>query len=261
MSDNWNPWHGCVKYSPGCKHCYVYRQDAMYSGSDSRSSEVRKNASFDLPIKRKRDKTYKMRSGQMVYTCMTSDFFVDQADQWRGEAWAMIKQRQDLRFFIFTKRIDRFRVSLPDDWGEGYDNVIIGCTVENQAMADYRLPIFNALPIKHKVIIVAPMLERMDISAYLNDDIKEVATSGESGAEARVCDYDWILDIRRQCIEKDVPFCFHQTGAKFLKDGKLYRIRRYHQIRQAQKANIDYKLRRDLEMDIEIENCSQPKIF
>ena len=262
MPAYWNPWHGCKKLSPGCKHCYVYRQDAMY-GSEISSSKVRKNTTvFDLPIKRKRDKTYKLRSGQMIYTCMTSDFFVEQADEWRTEAWEMIRLRKDLRFFIFTKRIDRFSVKLPDDWGDGYENVIIGCTVENQAMADYRLPIFNRLPIKHKVIIIAPMLERMDISAYLTDEIAEVATSGESGVEARICDYDWILDIRRQCVEKKISFCFHQTGAKLLKDGKLYRIHRYHQISQAHKANIDYKLRRDFEMDIEPKkNCLQPKFF
>ena len=157
----------------------------------------------------------------------------------------MIKLRSDLRFFIFTKRIDRFLVNLPDDWGNGYENVIIGCTVENQAMADYRLPIFNKLPIRHKVIIVAPMLEKIDISAYLHEAIEEVAVSGESGAEARICDYDWVLDIRRQYMEKDIPFCFHQTGAKLRKEGKLYRIRRCHQISQAHKANINYKLRRD----------------
>ena len=238
MPNYWNPWHGCTKYSPGCEHCYVYRQDAMYN-SEIRSSEVKKNADFNLPIKRKRDKSYKLQSGHLIFTCMTSDFFVEQADEWRVETWAMIKLRQDLRFFIFTKRIDRFRISLPDDWGDGYENVIIGCTVENQAMADYRLPIFNKLPIKHKVVIIAPMLEKMDVSAYLNDDIEEVAVSGESGAEARICDYDWILDIRRQCIEKNIPFCFHQTGAKLLKDGKLYRIHRCHQISQAHKANID----------------------
>ena len=253
MLNYWNPWHGCTKISSGCKHCYVYRQDAMY-GSGIRSSEVKKNADFNLPLKRKRDKSYKLQSGQIIYTCMTSDFFVEQADKWRAEAWAMIRFRKDLRFFIFTKRIDRFRVNLPNDWGDGYENVIIGCTVENQAMADYRLPIFNTLPIRHKIIIIAPMLERMNILAYLTDSIEEVATSGESGAEARICDYDWILDIRRQCIEKDIPFCFHQTGAKFVKDGKLYRIHRYHQISQAYKANINYKLRRDLEMDIEPKN-------
>lgn len=245
LSASWNPWHGCTKISAGCKYCYVYRQDEMY-GADVISSEVRKTGNFNLPVKRKRDKRYKIEPGTLVYTCFTSDFFVDGADEWRREAWAMMREREDLDFFIFTKRIDRFKVGLPDDWGDGYKNVIIGCTVENQAMADYRLPIFKELPIQHRVVIGAPLLEALTLSPYLdNTIIEEVAVSGESGNDARVCDYEWILDIRRQCIEKDVPFCFHQTGAKLLKDGKLYRIKRYYQISQAWKAGINYRIGKD----------------
>lgn len=243
MSASWNPWHGCTKLSPGCKYCYVYRQDAMY-GVDISSSEVRQTSNFNLPIRHKRDKSYKIPSGETVYTCFTSDFFVEQADPWRNQAWDMIRTRSDLTFVIFTKRIDRFKSCTPADWGTGYPNVVIGCTVENQAMADYRLPIFKNLPIHHKLIIAAPLLENIDLSAHLDNSISQVAASGESGFDARVCHYDWILHIRQQCINKNIPFCFHQTGARLLKDGKLYRIKRCHQISQAQKANIDYKLTR-----------------
>lgn len=241
MPVNWNLWHGCTKLSAGCKYCYVYRQDAMY-GTDISSSEVRKTANFDLPLKRKRDKTYKIPSGEWVYTCLTSDFFIEEADPWRIEAWAMIRKRSDLIFFIFTKRIDRFSINLPDDWGEGYEHVIIGCTVENQVMADYRLPIFRQLPIRRKIIIVAPLLEKLNLFTYLDPSIEEVSVSGESGGDARVCDYRWILNIREQCVAQGVPFYFHQTGAKLLKEGKLYRIRRYHQITQARKAQINYRI-------------------
>lgn len=241
---DWNPWHGCSKISPGCAYCYVYRQDAMY-GSAKSSWEVRKNADFTLPLKRKRDKSWKLTPGTVVFTCFTSDFFVDGADAWRTEAWAMMRQRSDLTFFFFTKRIDRMADHLPADWGDGYPNVIIGCTVENQAMADYRLPIFLQLPIRHRAIIVAPLLEAIDLSPYLNQDIEEVSVSGESGVEARICDYDWILDIRRQCLESNVPFRFHQTGAKLLKNGRIYRIPRKFQIAQAYKANINYRISAD----------------
>lgn len=240
MSSNWNPWHGCTKISPGCKYCYVYRQDEMY-GTVISSSEVRKTSNFNLPVKLKRDKSYKIGSGNIVYTCLTSDFWLAETDEWRVEAWDIIHKRSDLNFFIFTKRIDRFLVSLPENWGDGYDNVIIGCTVENQAMSDYRLPIFKRLPIKHKVIIAAPLLEKLNISEYLDNTIEMVAASGESGNDARICNYDWILDIRRQCVEKKVPFNFHQTGAKLLKENKLYIIKRCYQISQARKAGIDYK--------------------
>jgi protein gp37 len=238
---NWNPWHGCKKISEGCRYCYVYRQDSRYN-PEIQSSEVRKTSSFELPLKRKRDKSFKLESETLVFTCFTSDFFVDDADDWRKEAWKIIKERSDLIFYIFTKRIDRFNVSLPPDWGDGYENVIIGCTIENQQRANYRIPIFRKLPIRHKTIICAPLLERIDLRDYLDPTIEEVAASGESGNEARVCDYEWVLDIGEQCLEADIPFCFHQTGARFLKNGKLYRINRKFQISQAKKAGIDYRI-------------------
>lgn len=236
---NWNPWHGCTKVSPGCKYCYVYRQDEMY-GSEISSSMARKTGNFNLPLKRKRDRSWKIEPGKVVFTCFTSDFLLRDADEWRPECWRMMKERRDLCFIFFTKRIDRLADCLPDDWGEGYDNVVIGCTVENQKMADYRLPIFNALPIRHKTIVVAPILEPIDLSAHLNDTIQEVSVGGESGFNARPCDYEWVLSIREQCIRRDIPFRFHQTGANFIKDGKIYRVDRKYQVSQAEKAHIDY---------------------
>lgn len=154
----------------------------------------------------------------------------------------MIRERSDCMFFFFTKRIDRFADCIPPDWGDGYPNVLIGCTIENQAMADYRLPIFMASPIKHKIITAAPLLEQINILPYLDSSIEEVSVGGESGVKARPCHYDWILDLRRQCVEKDVPFRFHQTGAFFVKDGKIYRIMRKYQLSQAHKAGIDFKI-------------------
>lgn len=103
---NWNPWHGCTKISPGCKYCYVYRQDEMY-GSTTDSSLCHKNAAFDLPLKRKRDGTYKIPSGKIVLTCFTSDFLLPDADAWRADCWSMMKLRSDCWFYFFTKRIDR----------------------------------------------------------------------------------------------------------------------------------------------------------
>ena len=238
---DWNPWHGCTKISPGCKYCYVYRQDEMY-GSEIGSNLARKTAAFNLPVKRKRDRSWKIEPGKMVFTCFTSDFLLKDADEWRRECWQMMRVRSDLWFYFFTKRIDRFMECIPDDWADGYDNVLVGCTVENQQMADYRLPIFKALPIKHKSIIVSPLISAVDISEYLDSSIEEVSVGGESGVDARPCNYDWVLDLRRQCVEKDVPFRFHQTGAKFIKNGKQYYVRRPFQLSQAHKANIDYKI-------------------
>ena len=233
----WNPWHGCRKISPGCLNCYVYRRDAKYNIN---SREVRKTSDFDLPLKLKRDKTYKLQSdGSHVYTCFTSDFFLEEADPWRADCWDMMRRRFDLTFFIITKRIHRFRECIPPDWGDGYRNVTICCTVENEEMAKYRLPIFKSVPIAHKQIVCEPLLSSIDLSPYLDETVEGVTAGGESGEEARICNYDWVLDIRRQCIEANVPFYFKQTGARFLKDGILYRIKREHQHKQAKAANIN----------------------
>ena len=156
----WNPWHGCRKISPGCLNCYVYRRDAEF-GKDS--SIITRTSSFDLTIRRNRKGIYKLQpEGECVYTCMTSDFFVEGADEWKPEIWKMIRERSDLHFAIITKRIHRFQVGLPEDWGEGYDHVTICCTCENQNRADFRLPAFLNLPIRHRTLIHEPMLEQIE---------------------------------------------------------------------------------------------------
>ena len=236
----WNPWHGCHKLSEGCRHCYVYRGDARRNID---SSVVTQTKSFDVPVRRKRNGEYKIPSGTLVYTCFTSDFFVEDADKWRAEAWEMIRCRSDLHFMMITKRIDRFSDCLPDDWGDGYDNVTICCTVENQTCADYRLPIYRMAPIKHKIIICEPLLERIDLSTYaVGEWIEQIVAGGESGYEARPCDFEWVMDLRRICVENKVDFWFKQTGSKFVKDGKTYNVKRQFQHSQARKAGINISL-------------------
>lgn len=238
METGWNLWHGCHKISEGCKNCYVYRRD---SSVDRDASQVLKTQNFNLPVKRSRGREYKIPSGSTIWTCFTSDFFIEEADEWRVEAWKMIRERSDCSFIIPTKRIERMEECLPSDWGDGYDNVTICCTVENQKRADQRLPVFLALPIKHRQIYCEPLLEKIDIEKYLDERIEVVAAGGESGFNARVCDFDWIKSLSEQARRKNVGFHFHQTGARFVKDGKLYKIERKYQHSQARKAKIDYK--------------------
>jgi len=236
----WNLWHGCHKLSADCKHCYVYRGDAR---REVDSSVVVRTKNFDLPLRKKRNGEFKIPPGTFVYTCFTSDFFVEDADKWRAEAWEMIRCRSDLHFMMITKRIDRFSDCLPDDWGDGYDNVTICCTVENQACADYRLPIYRRAPIKHKIIICEPLLERIDLSTYaVGEWIEQIVAGGESGYEARPCDFEWVMDLRRICVENKVDFWFKQTGSKFVKDGKTYNVKRQFQHSQARKAGINISL-------------------
>ena len=176
----------------------------------------------------------------MVYTCFTSDFFVSDADEWRSDAWEMIRQRSDLNFMMITKRIDRLAQCLPDDWGDGYDNVTICCTVENQSRANYRLPIYRTSPIKHKIIICEPLLERIDLTPFrIGEWVEQVVVGGESGYDVRPCDFDWVMELHDVCAKNGISFWFKQTGAKFIKDGKLYHVKRQFQHSQARKAGIN----------------------
>lgn len=138
----WNPWRGCHKCSEGCRFCYIHKGDAK-RGIDT--ADISKTDRFDAPIAKNKKGEYKVKSGQLVYLCFSSDFLLEEADPWRSDCWNMIRERSDLNFLFLTKRIERFASCVPDGWGDGWNNVIVGCTVENQDRADFRLSIFDRL--------------------------------------------------------------------------------------------------------------------
>lgn len=232
----WNPWRGCRKYSEGCKFCYIHKGDLKRNID---TNNIIKTKDFYKPIEKLANGTYKVKSG-LVYLCFSSDFFIEEADAWRDECWKMIKARSDLHFLFLTKRIARFYSCIPKDWGDGYDNVTICCTVENQENADYKLSIFKSLPIKHKCITAQPLIERINIEKYLMG-IELVEVGGESDKNARILDYDWVLDVRNQCINADVSFHFRQCGTHFVKDKKLYTLQVKDLCKQARLSDINYK--------------------
>jgi len=129
-------------------------------------------------------------------------------------------------------------VSLPHDWGDGYTNINIGCTVETQEVADYRLPLFLSYPIKRRFIAVSPMLEAIDLSPYLHG-VSHVTVSGESGRDARVCDYAWVAGIREQCERTGKTFWFKSTGSFFLHDGVTSKINPFQQGNAAKELQLD----------------------
>ena len=216
--------------------------DAKFGRDPARFSLT---ASCLLPLETyrggKKRGTFKLQpDGGHVYTCITTDFFLEDADPYRPEAWRAIRERSDLHFVIPTKRIHRFMDCLPPDWGEGYAHVTVCCTAENQAAADRRLPLFTGLPIRNRQVFVEPMLESMDISAHLSG-IGLVIAGGESGDEARVCDLRWITALREQCRDAGVPFRFKQTGARFRNEqGTLVTVARRYQAGLAARYNLDF---------------------
>lgn len=240
MHDIWNPWHGCTKISEGCQNCYMYFLDRKRGMDGSRV--FRTQSGFSYPLQKGRDGRYKIQSGELIRVCMSSDFFLNEADVWRGETWRMIKSRSDVKFFLLTKRPERVREALPADWGDGWENVFFNVTCENQKRADERIPLLLELPFKHKGIMTAPLIGSIEIGKYLaTGQIEQVITGGENYDGARPCNFDWVKSLSEQCRTHDVTFCFIETGTEFIKDGKHYRIpSKRIQSEMAHKAGVNH---------------------
>lgn len=240
MHDIWNPWHGCVKCSEGCQHCYMYFLDRM---RDKNGADVYKTKTgFTYPIQKDKTGKYKIQSGELIRVCMTSDFFLEEADEWRNEAWEIMRQRRDVKFFLLTKRPERVKDCLPSDWGDGWENIFFNVSCENQRRADERIPILLDLPFKHKGIMCAPFIGAITIEKYLmSGQIEQVICGGENYDGARLCNFDWVKALRQECKAHNITFCFIETGTHFMKDGKSYHLpKKQVQSEMAFKSNMSF---------------------
>lgn len=236
----WNPWQGCTKVSPACANCYMFSDMKRY-GKDGSVVHKSSDDTWGLPIKRwkrgDRAGQYKIPPGLKVFTCSWSDWFHKTADPWRDQAWDIIRQRPDLTFQIVTKRTERIADCLPPDWGDGWPNVWLIATVENQQLAEVRIPQLLRIPAVVRGLSCEPLLGpialrfRYPIDNYGgfhnfdslcgyggwdaprdNCKLHWVIAGGESGHNARPVHPDWIRSLRDQCQAAGVAFHFKQWG-------------------------------------------------
>jgi protein gp37 len=85
----------------------------------------------------------------------------------------------------------------------------IGCTIENQESADYRLPLYLSYPIKRRFISSSTSFGSIDISTYIVG-IEHVTVGGETDGKL-VYVLRLVLDIRNQCVKAGITFCFKNT--------------------------------------------------
>ncbi len=250
MHDIWNPWHGCHTVSEGCANCYMYHEDRIHDNGDP--SVVRRTANMRYPLSRDRSGTYKVKPGEMIRVCMTSDFFVEEADAWRDEAWDVIARRPDVKFFLLTKRAERIRQCLPHDWGDGWPNVMLNVTCENQRRADERIPLLFDVPAAHRGIMCAPFIGPVSIAQWLDDRhlIEQVLCDGENYEGSRPCHYEWVQRLSDECRQADVTFDFCGVGNNFVKDGVTYHFTdQTQQSRQAFRSGLSHE-GRPMEWDL-----------
>lgn len=211
----WNPFYGCRKVSPGCKHCYMYR-DMERFGRDPFTVKRAADNTFRAPLRWA--KSGKVASGSRIFTCSWSDFFIEDADDWRGEAWDIIRATPQYTYQILTKRPENIADRLPSDWGAGWANVWLGVSAENQEQADRRIPLLLNTPAIIRFVSAEPLLGPVYMMRHLlngahkwRQDLHWVIVGGESGPRRRPFDPDWARSIRDQCRDAGVPFFFKQV--------------------------------------------------
>jgi protein gp37 len=193
----WNPWHGCARVSPGCAHCYMYRDKKRY-GQDP-SAVVRSKTAFSAPVR--------WTSARTIFTCSWSDFFIEEADRWREDAWEIIRQTPHHTYQILTKRPERIQQALPNDWP--LKNVWLGVSVENPRFYA-RIEMLRQIPADVRFLSVEPLLA--DMPSLPLAGISWVIVGGESGPRSRPMDPNWVRNIRAQCSTAGVAFFFKQWG-------------------------------------------------
>lgn len=214
----WNPWHGCTKVSAGCDNCYMFRDKTRYGQNPE--LVVRSKTTFKAPLK--------WAEPAMVFTCSWSDWFHIAADEWRDEAWAIIKATPHLTYQILTKRPGRIARHLPKDWGDGYPNVWLGVSVENEQAA-HRIAVLRETPAAVRFLSAEPLLGPLDLDRRLTG-IHWVIVGGESGANCRPMEPAWAANILAECRAQGAAFFLKQLGGnpdarahdKAILDGATY---------------------------------------
>lgn len=202
----WNPWRGCTQISPGCAHCYMFTAQRRY-GHDP--EVVVRTKTWGDPIKWQREAAAKGIT-ERVFTCSWSDWFHEAADDWRDEAWAVIKSCPNLIFQILTKRDDRIADHLPSDWGDGYPNVWLGVSIENNRHV-YRADTLRTIPAAVRFVSAEPLLS--DLPDLNLTGIHWLIVGGESGAGFRPMEMLWPRNLRRKAKAADTAFFFKQSAA------------------------------------------------
>lgn len=243
-----NPWIGCQRVSPGCDYCYAEMQNAHRKwtpGWGPGAPRTRTSTAYwRQPLKWNRDaetaQLIAMRTGvphvrPRVFCASLADVF-DKAvpDEWRADLWSLIAVTQCLDWLLLTKRPQNIAKMLPPEWGNGWPNVWLGTTVENQEEADRRIPHLLNVPAAKRFLSCEPLLGPVDLTNIRPPEVKSgeahgwsciwtenhvgrpvidwVICGGESGPSARPMHPDWARALRDQCVDARVPFFFKQWG-------------------------------------------------
>lgn len=220
----WNIARGCTKVDEDCKYCYMYRE-SLDSTRYNPLEVKRTKTVFTLPLK--------LKVPSKIFTSSLTDFFHEDCDSFRDEAWDIIRKCPQHTFQILTKRPERITAHLPADWGEGWKNVWLGTSVGSQESI-HRMVELSKVTSRTIFLSLEPLHGEIELSKAMLyvDVIKEsfhvlpafdwVIVGGESGNENgkykyRPCKIEWIEKIVSECKKNTIPVFVKQLGTHLSK--------------------------------------------
>jgi protein gp37 len=222
----WNPVRGCVKVSPGCRHCYAETFAERFRGVKGHPYEQ----GFDLRlVPEKLIEPFTWRSPKLVFVNSMSDLFQDGVPDEYAEAVSRVMAMANWHTYqVLTKRSARLRELLEGKlrFAARRDNIWWGVSVEDKRYGLPRIDDLRRASAAVRFLSVEPLLE--DLGEFDLSGISWVIVGGESGPGARPMKKEWVVAIREQCRKQRVPFFFKQWGGvRKVKNGRLLDGRTY----------------------------------
>lgn len=252
--ETWNPVIGCSKISPGCKNCYAAetaKQPRLQQFPQYQ--EVKDWDGTVTFVESQLLKPLSWRSPKKIFVCSMGDLFHENMEfEWIDKIFAVITLCRQHTFQVLTKRpkrmlkylsenVQEIEVNLSWIWDDlvfsnsplvnKFDsdwvneqvteltwplpNVWIGTSVENQQVAQERIPLLLQTPAAVRFLSCEPLLENIDLTQWLTGNPKPdwVICGGESGSSARPCHLDWLLKLAAQCQSAEVAVFLKQLGS------------------------------------------------
>lgn len=201
----WNPITGCSKVSPGCKNCYAER----FAKRLQLMGNPRYRNGFKVSLQSDTLETpFHWKRPAFVFVNSMSDLFHEDVPiDYIKDVFGVMNKSNHLTFQVLTKRAERLlEISRMLEWT---DNIWMGVSVENSDYV-YRINHLLQTPARIKFISFEPLLG--SVSEFETDGIDWIIVGGETGANARPMQKEWVMEIYYKCRENHIPFFFKQWG-------------------------------------------------
>ena len=180
-------------------------------GERVRTSEQnwRKPISWDRAAKKTGTRT-------RVFCASLADVFDNKAPEGaREDLFELIRDTPNLDWLLLTKRPENIRKMLPGDWGDGYENVWLGTSAEDQPNYNRRWPKLRAIPAKVHFISYEPALGPLSPSEYDEDSLPDwIICGGETGNGSRFMKKRWARNLLQECQDAKIAFFMKQMTDK-----------------------------------------------